>query len=107
MASSDMETQPAPVETPETLELPGEYPEEKSGVRIKHDPTKANHKFSKGETVHMSTKNSRGGMSKGVFTVYKSQINKKGAFVEYQLLDRQNALYKDGKWVRENDLDFD
>jgi hypothetical protein len=61
-------------------------------------------KFEKHDKVHMPLRIS-GRRVKGVFTIHDRRVNKKGAYVEYQLRSTSTMeLHENGAWVREREL---
>ncbi|KAJ4384757.1 hypothetical protein N0V86_000359 [Didymella sp. IMI 355093] len=119
MSASELEVQPARInevghaavrplplradrlQEPLTQDAPYEEPPlTKSNVHLSKELALQNARFKKGEWVHMSLIEN-GARVKGVYSIWALQYNR-GGWVDYQLLDLHDQLYKHGAWTRES-----
>ncbi|KAF2799522.1 hypothetical protein K505DRAFT_321123 [Melanomma pulvis-pyrius CBS 109.77] len=112
MAATEFDTQPVQDLNAQTEDMDMEnampaddtlIPEHKSGVYVDPDAPDQSGRFGKKDLVHMSLVES-GVRKKGTFTVGKGRLHASKAFFEYQLVDGDGRLYKNGAWIREKDL---
>ncbi|KAF2278299.1 uncharacterized protein EI97DRAFT_250235 [Westerdykella ornata] len=82
---------------------PNVRPPHRSSVYIDPFAQRAQPRFQKGDSVHMSIIEN-GIRRKGTFKIHKGRYNGTGGFWEYQMLEDGSRLYNNGAWVREKDL---